>query len=316
MKFVRLALAACITAVLCTAYFYLVEPRQLYQAYRCITGARPWYACYIRNQFDFTTDLFGMVYEGNTGNTVDAWILNYGSYETQVLYFLRDIMRDTYSNEGVFLDVGANTGQHSMFMSRYAKEVHAFEPYAPVRGRFQRMIAVNRITNVMVYPVGLGSENKKLRFYKPPETNLGTGSFVEGMISGNGDHEELDIVAGDAVLKKANVGSVQLIKMDIEGFERPALKGLAVTLAQSRPIVVFELAIDPKQPILFKSKKDIQGVFPDRYEFLVFKFWDFYTGFYELTDLDALVRFDVPSHYNAVAYPIEKKGHIPLTNRR
>ena len=59
---------------------------------------------------------------------VDNDIFYYGAYEKHILYFLRDVMRTVYGNRGTFVDVGANTGQHSLFVSRFASEVHAFEP--------------------------------------------------------------------------------------------------------------------------------------------------------------------------------------------
>jgi hypothetical protein len=104
--------------------------------------------------------------------------------------------------------------------------------------------------------------------------------------------------------------------MDIEGYEKLALKGLALTLARNRPIVVVEISIDPQNPLLFRSKEDVQKAFPDRYEFLVYKDWDFYTGSYELGELDGMVRFDRPWQYEVVAYPLEKKSGIPRRSPR
>jgi hypothetical protein len=98
--------------------------------------------------------------------------------------------------------------------------------------------------------------------------------------------------------------------MDIEGFEKSALLGLANTLRRDRPVVVFELTINPERPELFSSQGELSDVFPKGYHFLVFSQWDFFTGFYELTELANLARFDRQSTYNAVAYPKEKKNQI------
>ena len=308
LKVVRLSAAALVVAALCGAYFYLFEPRKLYASYRCLTAARPWYACYLGGEFSFRTELFGMIYEGRAGagNVLDDSILTLGSYETHVLFFLRDTMASLNPNGGVFLDVGANSGQHSMFMSRYAKAIHAFEPFPPVLAQFRRMLAINEIANVTVHPVGLGREAARLPFddrelsFSPTAGDKGRASM------------ELEIVSGDVALKQAGVTHVDLIKMDIEGFEKSALLGLADTLARYRPVVVFELTIDPQRPGLFLSDAEIRDAFPKDYDFLVFAQWDFYTGFYELADLASTVRFDTAWTYNAVAYPREKKGQIAL----
>jgi FkbM family methyltransferase len=94
-------------------------------------------------------------------------------------------MRSVYSSQGTFIDIGANTGQYSLIISRYAKEVHAFEPWEPVLKRFRRMVERNGIKNIIIHGYGLGSDNSKKRFFKPAETNLGTGSFAEGFKSEN-----------------------------------------------------------------------------------------------------------------------------------
>src|SRR5262249_15489554 len=151
----------------------------LYSAYRCGRQAPHFsLSCYRRYaKFDFSVDLFGLIYEGNTGNLIDREIYYNGAYERPVLFLLRDLMTNGCSTKGVLLDIGANTGQHSLFMSRYANQIHAFEPYAPVLQRFRMLVEKNKIQNIVIHPVGLGNENSDLPFYKPPDYNLGTGSF-------------------------------------------------------------------------------------------------------------------------------------------
>jgi FkbM family methyltransferase len=267
--------------------------------------------------FDFEADLEGARYFGHTGSMVDLHILYYGAYEKPILYFLRDVMKSAYADQGIFLDIGANTGQHSIFMSRYAKEIHAFEPWDPVLRRFRRMVQENHIENIVIHPYGLGDENSKKPFFKPPDNNLATGSFVEGFMANNSYENELEIQIGDDALKRARVSSVSIIKMDIEGFEKPALKGLRQTLERNRPIVEFELNIDPKRPVSIKSKNELAALFPEKYEFLVFsEKEDLSTGAYFLEVSDGILRFDRVQQHNVVAYPIEKKIHIPLTGPR
>jgi FkbM family methyltransferase len=284
------------------------EPRKLYSIYRCVTAASPWYACYLSKEFSFRTEVFGLVYEGRygVGDIVDEMVLTQGAYETHILYFLRDTLASLNPRSGVFLDVGANSGQHSMFMARYAKTVHAFEPFPPVLARFRRMLEINKIANVVVHPVGLGREFARLRFN---DLDL---SFSTADNEKTKPRMELAIEPGDTALERAGVTRIDLVKMDIEGFEQQALAGLAQTLERDRPVIVFELTLDPARPELFSSLADLRAVFPKDYDFLVFNRWDFYTGFYELVDLQSFVRFDGKHTYNAVAYPREKQSALAL----
>jgi FkbM family methyltransferase len=306
LRVLRLGAAALVSTVLCGTYLYFFEPRKSYEVYRCLTAASPWHACFFSSEFSFRTDLFGMVYEGHVGkgDVVDEMVLSQGAYETHVLFFLRDTMKKLNPRDGVFVDVGANSGQHSMFMSRYAKAVHAFEPFPPVLARFRRMLEINKISNVTVHPVGLGREAARLPFN---DKELSFSPTAGGQAPAS---IELEIVPGDSALTAAQVAHVDLMKMDIEGFEKAALLGLADTLRRDRPVVVFELTIDSERAGLFSSAADVRGAFPMDYEFLVFSKWDFYTGFYELAELAAMARFDGKTVYNAVAYPKEKKDQL------
>jgi FkbM family methyltransferase len=313
LKALKLSLVAFLTLSVCVVSLYLIDREQFYFNYRCWRQAATLSSCFRQGHFDFVADLDGARYEGNTGNLVDGHIFFYGAHEKPILYFLRDTMKSAYSNQGIFLDIGANTGQHSLFMSKYAKEVHAFEPWEPVIKRFRRMVEINHIKNIVIHPFGLGDENSKKPFFRPPDNNLGTGSFVEGFKEDNSIEGELEIRTGDDALEEAGVTSVALIKMDIEGYEKLALKGLRRTLLAQRPIVEFELSADPKSPVSIKNKDELTALFPEKYEFLVFSDKDDpSTGTYFLQPISERVRFDKSEQYDMVAYPKEKEKSIFL----
>ena len=80
-----------------------------------------------------TENAFGLNYKGNLSSFLDWSVFFYGAYEKEYLYFLRDLITDSTST--IFIDVGANIGHHSLFMSQYCKEVHSFEPNPNVRER-------------------------------------------------------------------------------------------------------------------------------------------------------------------------------------
>jgi FkbM family methyltransferase len=314
LKILKLGAAALLTVALCFGYTYIFARSRLHESYLCWRHAVSFTSCFSDKPFDFTANIDGIRYEGNTGNYIDASILTLGAFEKDILFFLRDTMKSVYSGRGVFLDVGANTGQHSLFISRYATAVHAFEPWEPVLKRFRRMVQINHINNIVIHPVGLGDLNSKMPFFKPGATNLGTGSFVEEFKLENSYGGELEIQVGDDALAKAGVRSVALIKMDIEGYEKLALKGLHNTLWKDRPIVEFELSTDPKSPVSIKSKDELVALFPNRYEFMVFRktFVARLSGAYVLEPMDNMIRFDVAGQHDIVAYPSEKKRYLVL----
>lgn len=233
---------------------------------------------------DFTIDLYGVKYVGNTSNFIDAHIYFLGAYEKPSLFFLRDFMKARYGGNSVFLDVGANTGQYSLFMATRARAVHAFDPYEPVLKRFREMISLNDLENVVVHAVGLGDEKQTLTFHRPTSGNLGTGSFADGWNSGPSGTEILQVVRGDDLLALEGVQGVGLIKMDIEGFERPALAGLKGTMDRDRPAVFVE--VSPSSVTSFHSKAELEEAFPERYSFYEMDDGDVYSGRYHFSPFD------------------------------
>ena len=86
--------------------------------------------------------------------------------------------------------------------------------------KFRRYVERNAIKNIVIHPVGLGETSKQLPFAQPTGPNMGLGSFA--FLRG-GEQNALELVAGDDALKDVDV---EIIKIDIEGFERPALAAL------------------------------------------------------------------------------------------
>lgn len=313
MKVVNLFAVAAGSALACLTYLYIFDNAQLVLAYRCWKHATNISACYRGEAVDFSVDLNGMRYEGNVGNHVDNHIFFYGGFEKPILFFLRDILTSAHSNHGIFLDIGANTGQHSLFMSPHAKQIHAFEPWEPVLKKLRRNIEINRLSHVVVHPFGLGNENSKQTFYRPPDSNLGMGSFVKEFAAENRPEDTLEIRVGDEVLEKAGVTAVSLIKMDIEGFEKLALKGLARTLGKYRPIVEFELSTNPASPVSIKSQAELISLFPRDYEFLTFsERSNPDTSDYVLQPIAGALHFDRKEQHDLVAFPVEMKKFIKL----
>lgn len=251
--------------------------------------------------------------DGNMVNLVDRNIFYYGAFEKPNLFVLRDLMHATPGGPGTFIDIGANTGQHSLFMSAYAKQIHAFEPWEPVLRRFRHMVEINGIKNIMIHPYGLGDEKSQKPFFKPPDKNLGAGSFVDGFNRENAPAGVLEIEKGDDAFVKEKITSVAVIKMDIEGYEKLALLGLQRTLIKHRPSLLFELTTDPDSPVSIKEKSELQALFPEQYEFLVLsEKSDLLTGDYILEPLDGIVRFDRAAQHDLVAYPVERKNSVLL----
>jgi len=121
----------------------------------------------------------------------------------------------------------------------------------------------------------------------------------------------LRIVVGDDYLKKQSINKVDLIKIDIEGFEKPALKGLASTLQQNRPVIVMEISIRPSETFTFVSLEELFDHMPEDYEIMIFEKDRSMaqSGEYRFREND--LNFSKSYRENILLFPKEKKELLP-----
>jgi hypothetical protein len=96
----------------------------------------------------------------------------------------------------------------------------------------------------------------------------------------------LRVVVGDEYLKDRNVGPVAFIKVDVEGFEEPVLKGLRQLIDRNRPLLEVEVSPPPTGTI--DSFERLRSLFPENYDFFVMPSTQdgFVKGTYQLQKLD------------------------------
>lgn len=140
-----------------------------------------------------------------------------------------------------FLDIGSNVGYFALLVASQVPQAHvvAFEPNPPVELCLSESVEKN----------GLGDRMKVVR--KAVSNKVGTVSFAVDTI--NSGHSRIatgetgaDLIQVDAVIfdewVKANplASRVACIKMDVEGAEVLALKGMPELLAKHRPALCIE----------------------------------------------------------------------------
>lgn len=274
----------------------------------------------------FEIDFFGLRYRGNLNNSIEFNIYYYGAFEKPLLFFLRDALLNLQQAGAgqLFCDIGANIGQHALFMSRFAAHVHAFEPYGTVNAKLTRHMRLNNIGNITLHEVGLSDKAEELTFFAPSGRNQGIGSFdVDSISKGNTDAGKLSLVRADDYFPAHSIGPVALMKMDVEGFEKPALEGLRATLQNDRPILVCEISYEGK--LAFRSRDDFLATLPPDYELFTFNTRHAdgskakrrgsrarRSGAFELLPF---ASWRQSGQDNIIACPVEKTGLLPRSNR-
>ena len=214
---------------------------------------------------------------GNIQMTVFAndYIANHividGFYEKFLLdntLFFFDALNENTKN-WVFIDIGANIGNHSIYFADHVKEVHAFEPNTTVF-RILKINSENK-ENINCYNYGFGDKEGKYQL-NIDQNNLGA-SFVD-MDNKNKYKDDfqksisINIDKLDNIL--GNFSQADLLKIDVEGFEENVIKGGKNFIKKFQPIILFEQLLESDK------EKDLNKVsnllLKEKYELFTFSY--------------------------------------------
>ena len=169
----------------------------------------------------------------------EAWL--YGYYDRLVLGFMRELanqIRTHESDSTAFYDVGANIGNHSVFLSDLFDHVYCFEPNPKALEILKQNMAP--IVNAEIFPVGLSKTDNELAFATGSATNLGNAHIVSPAEAGSAAIK-ISVRNGDSFIRAKNLTPPTMLKIDVEGYEAEVLAGLEATIAAYTPIIVFEV---------------------------------------------------------------------------
>ncbi len=216
---------------------------------------------------EFEVWLGDLRYRGRTANFIDWCVLFYGAYEEDDLLVLHAFAEA----DGVemFLDIGANVGQHALFVSSVCERVLAFEPTTALQDQFLLNIDLNNAENIEIIPFALGQKDSVRRLYLGDDN--GKSSLLAGANGNMNDTSiQVEVRQGDGFLheRSANNG-IGLMKIDVEGFEYSVLRGLSEVLRKNRPVIVLEISSAGQEH--FGDLEHFVQSFPPEYTFFAWR---------------------------------------------
>ncbi len=154
-------------------------------------------------------------------------------------------------SDGLFLDVGGNSGQSALSFRTFQRSspILSIEPNPFHRGDLD---VVKRLIKRFDYMIcAAGEENGSLTLHVPVHRGIPlTGEASLRPISPEEVHSlGLDPSHGDVHIAEETVAvrrlddlelAPQFVKIDVEGFELPVVRGLATTIERHRPIILVE----------------------------------------------------------------------------
>jgi FkbM family methyltransferase len=138
-----------------------------------------------------------------------------------------------------FVDVGANIGIVTLIASRAVGDsgmIYAVEALPSTKHALEANIRLNELKNVRVVPFALLDQVRDVEFFASVDGNIGGSSM-----SRDGSKGEPVIVEGrtfDVLMADATIERCDVMKIDIEGAEILALKGMTTLFTRNRPRAV------------------------------------------------------------------------------
>lgn len=176
----------------------------------------------------------------------------YGSYIREYEYE-KFMLRIAEKCDTIF-DVGANIGYYTVqFAKRTNGTVYAFEPMTYQSETLHRNLRQNSLTNVQTVKKIVSSSNGQERIFFSGIENTGKSSLVKETTN----YEEVSSVTLESFCDEHHIKTIDLIKIDVEGYEFKVLEGLKRMLKEQSITHIFVELLDKNLAKASSSSQEI-----------------------------------------------------------
>lgn len=187
---------------------------------------------------------------GHTRDWIQRMLYYFGMWEPNLTAWIESRLR----HEDVFIDVGANVGYFTLLASRCvgpSGKVVAVEAMPAIFAHLEKHVRDNRLANTRLInqaAVGPGSPPEVTMFWGDAG-NLGS----TGMLRHEGDIRPVRVAASTLaeMLKDDECRRARVIKVDVEGVEAEAVRGLELGSGRFNDDLelIVEVSVDPEQHV-------------------------------------------------------------------
>ena len=161
------------------------------------------------------------------------------------------IVKKTVKPGMTVIDIGANLGYYALLEAKRVGptgRVYAIEPVERNYNVLLKNIELNRAKNIIPFEFAVGAEKGVKTMQLSKLSNLGTilsdiphSDFFHRYTRDNAAGEmECEVVTVDDFVREQGIDRVDLIRMDIEGYEVEAFKGMWETIERFKPMIFME----------------------------------------------------------------------------
>jgi len=172
--------------------------------------------------------------------TLTRAVIRRGYWEALETKYFIQLLRP----KALVIDAGANFGHYAMVASNAIGPeglVIAFEPHPEVFTLLSENSALQPYKNIRAVAAGLSDENGHL-LITSDEDNPGGHSFCSQAVRRAGEKIKVPVYTLDSFLSETGITRpIDVIKIDVQGFEEKALKGARETIARWHPAIFCEI---------------------------------------------------------------------------
>lgn len=116
----------------------------------------------------------------------------------------------------IVLDVGANIGLFTQYVSEYAKQVYSIEPSDIHSRALNKLVTFNQLKNVTTIKKALSNKDGEATFYHNSNVTMFS---LNPIIDNTGVKETVQTITLGTLFKDFNINKVDFMKLDVEGSE-------------------------------------------------------------------------------------------------
>lgn len=172
--------------------------------------------------YDPTTDIGGKLFSS-------------GEFEKEEMELCKEYISET----SIVLDIGANIGLHSIYLSGLAKDgcILAFEPSLATFSFL--LINTANISNIVPINLAVSDEGKIADFFHTSDNAY--SSLIDTKRKEVISVTKVPCMRVDDVVSGLQLNRVDFVKIDVEGLEFEVLKGMVEVMTKHQPVIFCEI---------------------------------------------------------------------------
>lgn len=186
------------------------------------------------NNKTVTKSIDGINFELQLNQLIDYNLYYNGCFEKYTSYAIENLVKPGM----IVFDLGANIGCHTLPIAKKITpkgKVYAFEPMEWALNKLRRNIALNSFTNIEINDIGLSDISEEL------DINFRTSWTMDSSeVAESNKIQKVRFTTLDEFIANNGISKVDLIKIDVDGYEPKVFAGAINCLAKFKPTLIME----------------------------------------------------------------------------